>query len=80
MNVSQREFEYMKEHITKCLIAMLMEREGVSIREAFDIVYNSVTFAKLSDPETGLFFQSPGYVYSYLESEIPKPQATSVIM
>lgn len=80
MNVSQREFEYMKEHITKCLIVMLMEREGVSIREAFDIVYNSVTFAKLSDPETGLFFQSPGYVYSYLESEIPKPQATSVIM
>ena len=80
MNVSQREFEYMKEHLTKCLIAMLMEREGVSIREAFDIVYNSVTFAKLSDPETGLFFQSPGYVYSYLESEIPKPQATSVIM
>lgn len=80
MNVSQREFEYMKEHITKCLIAMLMEREEVSIREAFDIVYNSVTFAKLSDPETGLFFQSPGYVYSYLESEIPKTQATSVIM
>ena len=80
MNVSQREFEYMKEHVTKCLIAMLMEREVVSIREAFDIVYNSVTFAKLSNPETGLFFQSPGYVYSYLESEIPKPQATSVIM
>ena len=72
MNVCPREFKYMKEHITKCLISMLMEQEKVSLREAFDIVYNSDTFAKLSDPETGLFFQSPGYVYSYLESEIPK--------
>ena len=57
MNVSQREFMYMKEHVTKCLVALLMEREGVSLREAFDIVYNSDTFAKLSDPETGLYFQ-----------------------
>ncbi len=69
MNVTPREFEYMKEHITKCLISMLMEREKLSLRDAFDIVYNSSTFSKLSDPETGLYFQSPGYVYSYLETE-----------
>ena len=69
MNVSPREFEYMKEHITKCLISMLMEKEKMPLHEAFDMVYNSATFSKLSDPETGLYFQSPGYVYSYLESE-----------
>jgi hypothetical protein len=68
----------MKEHITKCLISLLMEREKISLREAFDIVYNSDTFAKLSDPETGLYFQSPGYVYSYLESEILKEKALPV--
>lgn len=45
MNVSPREFKYKKEHITKRLISMLMEREKVSLREAFDIVYNSDTFA-----------------------------------
>ena len=78
MNVSPREFKYMKEHVTKCLISMLMEREKVSLREAFDIVYNSDTFAKLSDPETGLYFQSPGYVYSYLESEMSKANAQPV--
>lgn len=71
IKVSQREFEYMKEHVTKCLISMLMEKEGVTLRKAFDIVYNSAIFAKLSDPETGLYFQSPGYVYSYLEAEMP---------
>ena len=78
MNVSPREFKYMQEHITKCLISLLMEREKISLREAFDIVYNSDTFAKLSDPETGLYFQSPGYVYSYLESEILKEKALPV--
>lgn len=78
MNVSPREFKYMKEHITKCLISLLMEQEKVSLREAFDIVYNSDTFAKLSDPETGLYFQSPGYVYSYLESEMSKANAQPV--
>lgn len=78
MNISPREFEYMKEHVTKCLISMLMECEKVSLREAFDIVYNSNTFAKLSDPETGLYFQSPGYVYSYLESEMSKANARPV--
>ena len=78
MNVSPREFKYMKEHITKCLISLLMEREKISLREAFDIVYNSDTFAKLSDPETGLYFQSPGYVYSYLESEMSKANAQPV--
>ena len=78
MNVSTREFNYMKEHITKCLISMLMERKKVSLREAFDIVYNSDTFAKLSDPETGLFFQSPGYVYSYLETEMAEAKVQIV--
>ena len=68
----------MKEHVTKCLIFMLMEREKVSLHEAFDIVYNSDTFAKLSDPETGLYFQSPGYVYSYLELEMSQANARPV--
>lgn len=47
-----------------------MEREKISLQKAFDIVYNSVVFDKLSDPDTGLYFQSPSYVYSYLQSEL----------
>ena len=35
-----------------------------------EIIYNSWTYEKLSDPETGLFFQSVGYVYSFLEDEL----------
>ena len=71
MNVSQAEFQNMKEEIVKDLIARLMEERGLSMQEAFDLVYNSRLFEKLNDPKTGLYFQSSG-VYSYLQEEIDK--------
>lgn len=70
MNVSQVEFQNMKEEIVKDLIARLMLETNISMQEAFDKVYNSVLFEKLSNPDTGLFFQSSGYVYSYLKDEL----------
>ena len=54
MNVSQVEFQNMKEDIVKDMISRLMEE----------------LFEKLSDPKTGLYFQSSGYVYSYLLDEL----------
>ena len=72
MNVSQAEFQNMKEEIVKDLIARLMDERGLTMQEAFDTVYNSRLFEKLSNPKTGLYFQSSGYVYSYLQEEIEK--------
>ena len=70
MNVSQVEFQNMKEDIVKDMIYRLMEERGLSMQDAFDKVYNSRLFEKLSDPKTGLYFQSSGYVYSYLLDEL----------
>lgn len=56
----------LKEHVTACLIQILIEERGCSLEEAIDRVYTSPIYEKLSDPNTGLFFQSPRYVYSYL--------------
>ena len=84
MNVSQAEFQNMKEEIVKDMISRLMEQRGLTMQQAFDTVYTSHLFEKLSDPKTGLYFQSSGYVYSYLEeeltnkNEIPHPHAESV--
>jgi len=72
MNVTQAEFQNMKEEIVKDMISRLMEETGISMQEAFCKVYNSTLFEKLNDPKTGLFFQSSGYVYSYLKDEICK--------
>lgn len=60
----------MKEEIVKDLIARLMDECGLSLQQAFDAVYTSHLFEKLSDPKTGLFFQSSGYVYSFLIEEL----------
>lgn len=70
MKVSQAEFQNMKEEIVKDMIARLMDERGMSMQEAFDAVYTSNLFEKLSDPKTGLFFQSSGYVYSFLLDEL----------
>jgi len=40
------------------------------LEEALDVLYNSTLYQKLKDPDTGLYYQSPGYVYSYLKNEI----------
>ena len=72
MNVSQAEFQNMKEEIVKDLIARLMDERCLSLQQAFDAVYTSHLFEKLSNPKTGLFFQSSGYVYSYLIEELDK--------
>jgi hypothetical protein len=70
MNVSETEYQNMKENIVKDLISRLIDERGYDMQKAFDAVYNSRVFEKLSNPKTGLFFQSSGYVYSYLSEEL----------
>lgn len=40
--------------------------------EAIDVLYTSETFKRLQDDATGLYYQSSGYVYSFLQSELNK--------
>jgi hypothetical protein len=65
-NVTPQEFNRLKEQLTVSLIQILVEEHGYSLEDAFDRVYTSPIFEKLSNPNTGLFFQSPRYVLSYL--------------
>ena len=65
-NVTLQEFKYLKEQVTARMIQILTEERGCSLEEAIDKVYTSSIYEKLSDASTGLFFQSPRYVLSYL--------------
>ena len=62
--------EYMNECMARDLAVMLVEDYQISIPEALDILYNSETYEKLQDPRTGLYFQSPVYVYDFLLQEL----------
>ncbi len=58
----------------ECLAAemteMLMSEYGWDIRRALDELYSSTTFAKLNEPEYGLYYQGAVYIFQFLKSEI----------
>ena len=66
----QKRIEFLRLKLTEELVAILIEETGCSIQEAFDVLYKSQTYAKLLDPNTKLYIQSAGYVYSLLEEEM----------
>lgn len=69
MNVSKQEFQFMVEGLTSDLIQLLIDRKQYTLSQAVDAVYGSKIYKSLQRPETGLYFQSVGYVYSLLEDE-----------
>lgn len=70
MKLNSRQIEHLQEALTVELTQMLMENWGYSMQEALTVLYNSDTFERLSDPATGLYFQSAGYIYDYLQNEL----------
>lgn len=70
MNIEKKDFDFMVDILTRDLITLLMERQNMEMKAAFDVFYNSDTYEALNRPESGLYFQSPKYVYSILETEL----------
>ncbi|MBD9145789.1 MAG: hypothetical protein EGP81_09610 [Bacteroides clarus] len=65
-----KQMQYLVEGITKDIIAYLMEDNGYDLSTAIKELYNSETFAKLSDESTGLYIESSAYVYEILKREL----------
>lgn len=70
MTLSNQQIKMMQEDICAELAQILMETYGYTQDKALETLYNSDTFARLQDANTGMFYQSPGYVYSFLKSEL----------
>lgn len=70
MTLTAGQIKMIQEDMYAELAQILMERYGYTQFQALDVLYNSETFARLQDPNTGLYYQSPGYVYSFLNSEL----------
>ncbi len=68
--MKEADFEYMKEAISADLAVMLAKDYDLSITDTLDLLYSSVTYDKLCNPDTGLYFQSSKYIYSYLKNEL----------
>lgn len=70
MKLTEGQIKMMQEDMYAELIQILMEKYGYTLEKAMDTLYNSETFTRLQDANTGLYYQSPGYVYSFLNSEL----------
>lgn len=70
MKLTEGQIKMMQEDMYAELIQILIEKYGYTLEKAMDTLYNSETFARLQDANTGLYYQSPGYVYSFLNSEL----------
>ena len=64
------DFDYMVECNARDIALMLMEEKNISIEEALRLLYSSKTFENLKNKNSGLNFQSSGYVYEYLRREL----------
>jgi len=65
------EKELMKLDLVKKLSLLLMEKDSnLTMQNALSEVLNSETYRSLSDDNTHLYYQSPYYVYSFLENEL----------
>ena len=68
--MTSADFDYMKEALAADLAELIAKEFGMTVTEALDAMYGSDTYSKLCDPNTGLYFQSSRYVYSFLRNEL----------
>lgn len=65
------EKEQMKIDMVKHLALRLMDDDPqLTLEQALGTVINSETYQRLQRDSTGLYYQSPGYVYSFLQNEL----------
>ena len=63
--------EQMKLDMTKNLALLLMENNlGMTMEQAISVVMNSETYQRLQNNSTHLYYQSPRYVYDFLDKEL----------
>lgn len=70
MRLNPEQTNILKEELSAELVEILMEEWHYSMQEALNVLYNSDTFSLIQDEETGLYYQSSGYVYTFLDEEL----------
>ena len=62
--------QLLKDELSVEIAGFLVDDYKYSPEEAIDVLFTSETFDRLQDDATGLYYQSPGYVYSFLQNEL----------
>ncbi len=68
--LTAEQIQLLKDDLCVELVDCLVDEFQYTPQEASDVLYTSETFERLQDDATGLYYQSPGYVYSFLQNEL----------
>lgn len=66
----EKNFQFLLEAISTDIIGWLIRDNRLSLSEAISTWYNSETFEKISEPQTGMYIESPAYNYEFLKKEL----------
>lgn len=64
--------QYLVEGILKDILHYIMDDMHTDVNKAISMFYNSNTYTKLNDPESGLYIESSAYVYELFKDELDK--------
>lgn len=56
--------------VTNLASLLMEEKPDMSMEQALSVVLNSDTYLRLQENETALYYQSPRYVFSFLQTEL----------
>lgn len=70
MRLTPAQIESMQEDMVADMLSILIEDRNMLMQDAMLLLYNSDTYARLQDVESGLYYQSPGYVMDCLDNEL----------
>ncbi|MCR5730657.1 MAG: hypothetical protein K6G20_09930 [Ruminococcus sp.] len=58
------------EYCIQDIVESIVKEQNIEYDKAMEIFYDSQTFDKLNDIETGLYLESSDYVYSIFQDEL----------
>ena len=60
---------FLKDRIVDQMTLFLMRDFNLRLPDALEVIYNSALHLSLQNDDTGLYLESPSYVYEYLKKE-----------
>ena len=70
MRLTKKQIQFIINCDVEEIVSFLQEDYNMPVIEAFDKVYNSELYKKLTSTRNGLYVQSPRYQYEYLKEEL----------
>lgn len=69
---SDNQKAFLKDRIVDQMTLFLIRDFNLRLSEALEVIYNSTLHLALQNDDTGLYLESPSYVYEYLKKEYLK--------